>query len=55
MNEYVRRGVADEAIRRQIDRKHAASRFKFQTLPVYQNGLPIVPEEPTDYYNPDKK
>ena len=55
VNEYIRRGVADEAIKAQIERKHAASRFKFQTLPVYQNGLPIVPEEPTDYYNPNKK
>ena len=55
VNEYIRRGVADEAIKAQIDRKHAASRFKFQTLPVYQNGLPMVPEEPTDYYNPNKK
>ena len=55
VNEYIRRGVVDEKIKADIDRKHAASRFKFQTLPVYQNGLPIVLEEPTDYYNPDKK
>ena len=39
----------------QIDRKHKISRFKFQTLPVYQNGLPIVLPEETDYYNPNKK
>ena len=45
----------DEKIKADIDHKHAVSRFKFQTLPVYQNGLPIVLEEPTDYYNPDKK
>lgn len=55
VNEYVRRGAAEPAIKEQIDSKHAASRFKFQTLPVYQNGLSIVPEEPTDYYNPNKK
>lgn len=55
VNEYLRRGVAEEEIKAKIDRKHAVSRFKFQTLPVYQNGLPIVPEEPTDYYNPNKK
>ena len=53
--EYIRRGVVDEKIKADIDHKHAVSRFKFQTLPVYQNGLPIVLEEPTDYYNPDKK
>ena len=55
VNEYLRRGVADPAVKEQIDRKHAASRFKFQTLPVYQNGMDILPPEPTDYYNPDKK
>lgn len=55
VNEYIRRGVVDEKIKADIDHKHAVSRFKFQTLPVYQNGLPIVLEEPTDYYNPDKK
>ena len=55
VNEYVRRGIADPAVKEQIDRKHAVSRFKFQTLPVYQNGMDIVLDEPTDYYNPDKK
>lgn len=55
VNGYIRRGVVDESIKADIDRKHAASRFKFQTLPVYQNGLSIVLEEPTDYYNPNKK
>ena len=55
VNEYIRRGVADPDIKAQIDRKHASSRFKFQTLPVYQNGLPIVIEDGTDYYNPNKK
>ncbi|MDD5808371.1 MAG: NAD(+) synthase [Oscillospiraceae bacterium] len=55
VNEYVRRGVVEPAIKEQIDRRHALSRFKFQTLPLYQNGLPIVPDEPTDYYNPNKK
>ena len=55
VNEYIRKGEVDPAIKEQIDRKHKVSRFKFQTLPVYQNGLPIVLEEPTDYYNPDKK
>ena len=55
VNEYVRRGVVDPAIKEQIDRKHKISRFKFQTLPVYQNGLPIVLPEETNYYNPNKK
>lgn len=55
VNEYIRRGVVDPEIKPMIDQKHAASRFKFQTIPVYQNGLPMVLEEPTDYYNPEKK
>ena len=55
VNEYIRRGAVDPAIKEQIDRKHRTSRFKFQTLPVYQNGLPIVIEDGTDFYNPDKK
>ena len=50
VNEYIRRGVVDESIKADIDRKHAASRFKFQTMPLYHNGLPIVIEDGTDYY-----
>ena len=50
VNEYVRRGVCDPAIRAQIDRKHRTSRFKFQTLPVYHNGLPMALTDETDYY-----
>ena len=51
VNEYVRRGTADPAIKEQIDAKHRASRFKFQTLPVYHNGLPMALTDETDYYN----
>ena len=50
VNEYVRRGVADPAIKEQIDARHRASRFKFQTIPVYHNGLSMALEEETDYY-----
>ena len=50
VNEYVRRGVCDPEIKEQIDRKHRASRFKFTTIPVYHNGLPMALEEETDYY-----
>ena len=50
VNEYVRKGVADPAIKEQIDHKHRVSRFKFQTIPVYHNGLPIVIEDGTDFY-----
>ena len=50
MNEYVRKGVADPAIKEQIDHKHRVSRFKFHSIPVYHNELPIVIEDGTDYY-----
>ena len=50
VNEYVRRGVCDPAVREQIDARHRASRFKFRTLPVYHNGLPMAVEDETDYY-----
>ena len=50
VNEYIRNGVCDPAIKEQIDAKHRASRFKFETLPVYHNGLPMVIEDETNYY-----
>ena len=50
VNEYVRRGTVDPAIKEQIDNRHRVSRFKFQTIPVYHNGLPMALEEETDYY-----
>lgn len=50
VNEYVRNGIVDPAIREQIDAKHRASRFKFRTLPVYHNGLPMAIKDETDYY-----
>ena len=50
VNEYMRKGIADPAIKEQIDQKHRVSRFKFETIPVYHNGLPIVIEDGTDFY-----
>ncbi len=50
VNEYIRTGACDPEIQKQIDAKHRASRFKFQTLPVYHNGLPLALEDGTDYY-----
>lgn len=50
VNEYVRKGVADPAVKEKIDRLHRASRFKFQLMPVYHNGLPMVLTDETDYY-----
>ena len=50
VNEYVRKGIVDPEIKKQIDHKHRISRFKFQTIPVYHNGLPMVIEDETDFY-----
>ena len=50
VNDYGRRGVVEPAIQEKIDQKHKASRFKFTTVPVYHNGLPMALEEETDYY-----
>ena len=50
VNEYVRKGIVDPEIKEKIDHKHRISRFKFQTIPVYHNGLPIVIEDGTDFY-----
>ena len=50
VNEYVRKGVADPAVKEKIDRLHRASRFKFQLMPVYHNGLPMALTDETDYY-----
>lgn len=50
VNEYIRKGIVDPGIQEKIDRKHRTSRFKFETIPVYHNGLPIVIEDGTDFY-----
>ena len=42
--------ASSKEIQKQIDQKHRTSRFKFQTIPVYHNGLPIVIEDGTDFY-----
>ena len=51
VNEYVRKGICDDAeTKAKIDHKHRISRCKFETIPVYHNGLPMVIEDSTDYY-----
>ena len=50
VNEYVRKGIVDPETKEKIDHKHRISRFKFQTIPVYHNGLPMVIEDSTDFY-----
>jgi len=50
VNEYIRKGVCDAETKEKIDHKHRISRFKFETIPVYHNGLPMVIEDSTDFY-----
>ena len=51
VNVYVRTGVCeDEEIRAKIDRLHRLSRFKFQTIPVYHNGLPLCLPDTAGFY-----
>ena len=50
VNRYIRTGVCDEDTRQKIDHKHRTSRFKFETIPVYHNGLPMVIQDGTDFY-----
>ena len=50
VNEYVRKGIVDPEIKEKIDRLHKTSRFKFQLMPVYHNGLPMALTDETDYY-----
>ena len=51
VNEYVRKGICDDAeTKAKIDRLHRSSRFKFQTVPVYHNGLPMVLEDVAGFY-----
>lgn len=51
VNEYVRKGIVDPKIKERIDYKHAVSRFKFETIPVYHNGLPMALKDETKYYD----
>ena len=50
VNEYVRKGICDPETKEKIDHKHRISRFKFDTIPVYHNGLPMVLQDTTNYY-----
>ena len=50
VNEYIRKGICDPETKAKIDHKHRISRFKFETIPVYHNGLPMVIEDSTDFY-----
>lgn len=42
LNKYIREGIIEsEETKKKIDKMHRESRFKFETMPVYENNLPI--------------
>lgn len=42
LNKYIRQGIIeDQDIKKKIDRMHRDSKFKFETMPLYDNSLPI--------------
>ena len=51
VNAYIRTGECpDAAVKERIDRLHRASRFKFETIPVYHNGLPMCLPDTAGFY-----
>lgn len=50
LNAYIRTGEVPEDVRPQIDRLHRVSRFKFQTIPMFDSGLPIVADDIAHVY-----
>lgn len=42
LNKYIREGIIeDEEVKKKIDKMHRESRFKFETMPIFENSLPI--------------
>ncbi len=51
LNEYIRTGhCANDELQKQIDSLHRKSRFKFQTIPMFDNGLPILADDVAGIY-----
>lgn len=51
LNTYIRTGkIDDPAVKKRIDHMHRTSRFKFQVIPMYQSGLPILAEDIAGLY-----
>lgn len=42
LNRYIREGIIeDQETKKKIDKMHKESRFKFETMPIFKNSLPI--------------
>ncbi len=51
LNTYIRTGECPQKeIKEKIDRLHRISRFKFQTIPMFQSGLPIRADDIAHIY-----
>lgn len=51
LNTYIRTGEVPEELRETIDRLHRVSRFKFQTIAMFDPKLPIVVEDIAHVYH----
>ena len=51
LNTYIRTGEVPEELRATIDRLHRGSRFKFQTIAMFDPKLPIVAEDIAHIYH----
>lgn len=50
LNTYIRTGEVPEDVQQSIDRLHKVSRFKFQTIPMFDSGLPIQADDIAHVY-----
>lgn len=50
LNEYIRFGIVSDDVRPSIDRLHRISRFKFQGIPMFDSGLPILADDIAGIY-----
>lgn len=51
LNDYIREGKVSDELKPIIDRKHLVSRFKFQTIPMFNPHFPIVAEDIAHVYD----
>lgn len=52
LNYYIRTGrIEDPNLKQEIDRLHRNSRFKFQTIPMFDSGFPILAEDVAHIYD----
>lgn len=50
INKYIREGIAEPKDKELIDTLNKFSRFKFETIPMFNPNLPVVPEDTSKIY-----